>query len=129
MRTLADIADMVTEWQNALGLGQWQIRISDARPYGTRTFRVEHLRQYREVQFRVYPCALTMAADRCWRLVGHEMLHVLFFPVEEALGEDIGEGQVYDRWHNAEEAAVDGLSVRLVELFPMPGKYAEALAN
>ena len=129
MRTLTDIADMVSDWQVALALGQWTFRLTQKRSYDDRVFRVEHVRHYREVQVKVYPEALTMPATRCWRFVCHELLHPFFWPVEEVLATDIGEGAVYERWHDAEETAIDALSIQLVELFPMPAKYAEAPAK
>ena len=129
MRTLTDIADMVSEWQNALSLGQWTFRLTQERTDGERVLHIEHIRHYREVRVKVYPEAFRMPASRCWRYVCHELLHPFFWPVEEVLATDIGEGAVYERWHDAEESAIDALSIQLVELFPMPAKYAEAPAK
>jgi len=118
--TLDDILNMVRWWQNAFALWQWKIRVKQAKHADGRvSMKVDWVYHYRQVTLTVLPLARKQSRERAWHDVCHELLHVVFFPVEETLARDIEKGRVFDDWHDAMESCVDALTNALVELHPL----------
>ena len=110
------ILEYLRKWQRILRLEDWQLCIEWAKEESPRdaTMMVWWPRHYQSVDITVYPCAFKRSPIVLEQTACHEMLHLILAPTEDALVDMIGkETEVFRRWHDVNERAIDRLAIAL----------------
>ena len=116
LTTREDIERFTECWKRLLGLTQWDIVISFHKELSdSMTMSVAWVRGYLSAGLSVSEDALFLQPSRAEKAVIHELLHLVFAPVDDRMTLIIGCGTALLEYRQEMERAIDGLSVRLEE--------------
>lgn len=116
LTTREDIERFTACWRRLLGLTQWDIVTSFHKELDDgRTMDMQWIRGYLSAGLRVSEDALRLRPSRAEKSVIHELLHLVFAPVDDRMELIVGHGTVMLEFRQEMERALDGLSVRLQE--------------
>lgn len=112
--TMADIRRMVDCWRRILGLTNWDIVVNfQAVLDDGRTMGVFWVPGYLSAGVMASDDVLNLRPERAEMAVIHELLHLVFAPVDDRLSEMVGSGAVKNAYDREMDRAIDGLSVCL----------------
>jgi len=124
--TRAEIEDWVILWAKYLGLHGWYIKVEyaqedEANREGEQiTMETTWARGFTSGTITVYPRVFRNSRARTWQTTGHEILHLVFAPVDDEMDRLFGDGEVDKTFQRAMERTIDRLSGCLTGGWPVP---------
>lgn len=113
---LKQVKLLVVKWQGLLGLNGWSIEtaIAEGIPTDVAMF-VQWHPHYRSAKIFINP--VLDSTDNLERTVVHELAHLFLAPIKDIMDDELNpEGYFYDRFHNASETTVEGITSAIMRV-------------
>lgn len=111
---LADVEKRVRYWQRVLGLEDWRLGVElGGLDCPEAYMATEWSRNYMNAVTHVSRRALKKSRNVIDNCIIHELIHLVFAPVDDDLVIALGDGMVMHEFRRNMERAVDGLANRI----------------